>query len=196
MHAPARGRRILGLSVAVAAAAATAACSASTPGSPPVTVTVTPSSASPATTAPATSAPAPARSASPSAGTSSAVAAPYTTASLRVSKGANNGAAGTIYTNIDFTNTSGSACVLEGYPGVSLVRAGSNAGTQIGDAAKRDHDDTGPPGAARQRPVGARRGGCRGGREFPGGYLQTGHRALAESIPAESAGSGIRLIYD
>ena len=54
-----------------------------------------------------------------------------------MSKGESNGAAGTIYTDIDFTNTSGSACVLEGYPGVSLVSAGTKAGRQIGDDAKR-----------------------------------------------------------
>ena len=66
-----------------------------------------------------------------------AAAPPCTTAGLRVSKGAPNGAAGTIFYNIDFTNTSGTACVLEGYPGVSLVSAGSNAGHQVGDDAKR-----------------------------------------------------------
>lgn len=54
-----------------------------------------------------------------------------------MSKGATNGAAGTIYTNIDFTNTSGTVCVLEGYPGVSLVSAGNNGGKQVGDDAKR-----------------------------------------------------------
>ena len=108
-----------------------AACASSGTGSPStVTRTVAPSSG---TTAPATSP-------SPSPGSSSqaqAAAPPCTTAGLRVSKGAPNGAAGTIFYHIDFTNTSDTTCVLEGYPGVSLVSAGSNAGHQVGDDAKR-----------------------------------------------------------
>jgi hypothetical protein len=52
--------------------------------------------------------------------------------------GSSNGAAGTIYYSLDFTNVSGSSCFVVGYPGVSLVSAGSNAGDQIGAAAKRD----------------------------------------------------------
>ena len=51
--------------------------------------------------------------------------------------GAANGATGTIYYDIDFTNTSGSVCVLQGYPGISLVSTGSNAGSQVGADAKR-----------------------------------------------------------
>jgi hypothetical protein len=59
------------------------------------------------------------------------------TAGLHVAVGSNQGAAGTIYYNIDFTNTSSSSCILPGYPGVSLVSAGSTAGRQIGADAKR-----------------------------------------------------------
>ena len=39
-------------------------------------------------------------------------------------------AAGSNYVPIDFTNTSGSACTLDGYPGVSFVRGPS--GGQLG----------------------------------------------------------------
>ena len=60
-----------------------------------------------------------------------------TTADLKVTRGQSNGAAGTIYYNIDFTNTSSSSCFVQGYPGVSLVSAGNGAGTQIGTDAKR-----------------------------------------------------------
>ena len=77
----------------------------------------------------------PAPGASPSA-TGFAVTA-CATAGLRVTTGQSQGAAGTSYTNIDFTNISGSTCTLGGYPGVSLVTAGSKAGTQIGAAARR-----------------------------------------------------------
>ena len=126
-----RARRVLSgllLTVAPVLAAACASSGTSTPST--ATATVTPSSTA---TAPATSP-------SPSPGSSSqalAAAPPCTTARLRVSKGAPNGAAGTIFYHIDFTNTSGTACVLEGYPGVSLVSAGSNAGHQVGDDGKR-----------------------------------------------------------
>src|SRR5215472_4306894 len=47
-----------------------------------------------------------------------------------------NGAAGTIYYQLEFTNLSGSSCTLFGFPGVSAV---SLTGTQIGNAAFRDH---------------------------------------------------------
>jgi hypothetical protein len=43
-----------------------------------------------------------------------------------------NGAAGSSYYNLEFTNVSAHACSMSGYPGVSAVNA---AGTQIGSAA-------------------------------------------------------------
>jgi len=45
-------------------------------------------------------------------------------------------AAGSTYVPIDFTNTSGSACTLDGYPGVSFVR--SPSGSQLGNPASRN----------------------------------------------------------
>jgi hypothetical protein len=45
-------------------------------------------------------------------------------------------AAGSTYVPIDFTNHSGSACSMEGYPGVSFVR--SPSGGQLGNAATRN----------------------------------------------------------
>jgi uncharacterized protein DUF4232 len=47
-------------------------------------------------------------------------------------------AAGSTYIPVDFTNTSGSACGMYGYPGVSFVTAGSGAGTQVGAAAQEN----------------------------------------------------------
>jgi hypothetical protein len=52
--------------------------------------------------------------------------------------GSSNGAAGTIYYDVVFTNAGSVACFLQGYPGVSLVSAASTAGSQIGADAKRD----------------------------------------------------------
>jgi hypothetical protein len=80
--------------------------------------------------APATPVP----SASSSSGTGSAAAA-CPTRVLKVTTGAAQGAAGSVYQAIDFTNTSSTPCTLYGYPGVSL--AGGSPATQIGAAATR-----------------------------------------------------------
>ena len=48
--------------------------------------------------------------------------------------GSGQGAAGTDYVTIDFTNKGDIPCSLDGYPGVSL----DNSGGQIGAAATRD----------------------------------------------------------
>ena len=59
------------------------------------------------------------------------------TANLSVSLASNlgGGAAGSQYVPIQFTNTSGAACAMYGFPGVSLV-TGQN-GSQIGAPARR-----------------------------------------------------------
>jgi hypothetical protein len=55
---------------------------------------------------------------------------------LKVSLAKAEGAAGSTYDTVRFTNTGTAACSLYGYPGVSLVGHGN--GTQIGSAADRD----------------------------------------------------------
>jgi hypothetical protein len=90
--------------------------SSSTPGSSKtVTVTVTPSPSTRTVTV------------TPSTG-------PCLTSDLRLTVGAESGAAGTIYYPIDFTNVSSAACTLYGYPGVSFVTAphGSIIGAPAG----------------------------------------------------------------
>jgi Domain of unknown function (DUF4232) len=62
-------------------------------------------------------------------------APPCATSGLKVTLGPPNGAAGSSYLAIDFTNTTGASCSLYGYPGVSL--AGSSPPAQIGAAAAR-----------------------------------------------------------
>ena len=47
------------------------------------------------------------------------------------------GAAGSAYYPLNFTNTSGSTCEMYGYPGVSFAAAPTGAGQQIGVAARR-----------------------------------------------------------
>ena len=60
---------------------------------------------------------------------------PCATTGLKLTVGAANGAAGTIFYPLDFTNTSGSACTMYGYPGVAFVS--SRGGSQIGAPANR-----------------------------------------------------------
>jgi hypothetical protein len=49
-----------------------------------------------------------------------------------------DGAAGSTYYPLDFTNTTTAACELNGYPGVSFVTAPDGGGAQIGEAAARN----------------------------------------------------------
>ena len=109
-----------------------AGCGSGTPAAAPVkTVTVTPSA--PASTAP--SSPSPSTAASPSAGGAGSAACP--TRSLSVKAGLSQGAAGSIYQVLDFSNISNAPCTLYGFPGVSL--AGGSPVQQIGLAAAEDH---------------------------------------------------------
>ena len=64
-----------------------------------------------------------------------------TTRSATRSRGAANGAAGSIYYPLDFRNVSGRACSMFGYPGVSFVAAPGTR--QLGGAAVRN-DVVGP----------------------------------------------------
>jgi hypothetical protein len=127
-------RRIAGFAVLGAVAVLATACTSaasSTPaagsgssGSPSAPGTPTTASGSPA--APATSPAASARAAGvPSCATSD----------LTVTLGGSQGAAGSIYQTIDFTNSGSSECTLYGYPGVSLQ--GGTPAAQIGAAAAR-----------------------------------------------------------
>jgi hypothetical protein len=123
-------RRMLALGALAPIAAVAAGCGTSSSGGSPGstgTVTLTPSSGgTPAST--------------PSTSQIPTVAGPpeCATAALRVKIGSSNGAAGTIYYDLVFTNVGTATCLLQGYPGVSLVSAGSASGSQIGADAKRD----------------------------------------------------------
>ena len=114
-------RRMISAAALGGAAVAIAACgsSASPASAPAPTKTVT----VPASTAPATP-------------TSSASPTPCPTSALKASVGTGNGAAGSTYYPLEFTNTSSTACTLFGYPGVSFVTG--TGGSQIGRAASRN----------------------------------------------------------
>lgn len=116
-------RRLPAVSLAVVSLAcvgllATACTSASTPGAT-TTVTVTPPPATETVTAsPPTAPPGLCR-----------------TKDLRLAVGQQNGAAGTVYYPLDFTNVSSAACTMYGYPGVAFVTA--KGGSLIGAPAGR-----------------------------------------------------------
>jgi Protein of unknown function (DUF4232) len=69
-----------------------------------------------------------------------AAPAPCRAGSLRVTVDGRQagGTAGSTYYPVDFTNLSGTACTMDGYPGVSFVTSGDGAGRQIGAAARQD----------------------------------------------------------
>lgn len=133
--------------LAVAVVVLAGACSAGSAGEqaprPAATVTVTaPAPSVPATTAwPAITA-TPGGIAAPAStpgvpGSAAGTAARCDARNLRVSTGPRQGAAGPVYTHVVFTNTARSACVVTGFPAVSLVSAGSGAGRQVGAGARR-----------------------------------------------------------
>jgi hypothetical protein len=116
----------------MAALAAGCGSNGSPAAAPTKTITVKATPAAPASTA---------ASGTPAAGQASptlAGAAPACpTRSLGLKLGLAQGAAGSTYQVIDFTNISNATCTLYGYPGVSL--AGGKPVTQIGLAAAESH---------------------------------------------------------
>lgn len=114
-----------------------AGCGSGSPAAAPAT-TVTVTSSAPASTATAAAgSPAAASPSSGSTTTGSSAPAACPTRSLSVKAGLSQGAAGSIYQVLDFTNISTASCTLYGFPGVSLA-AGSPV-KQIGLAAAEDH---------------------------------------------------------
>jgi hypothetical protein len=63
------------------------------------------------------------------------------TSGLKLAEGTTGAAAGSVYMQIEFTNTSGRTCTLFGYPGVALTTS-TAPGSQVGAAAARS---TGKP---------------------------------------------------
>lgn len=139
--AAAAGCSSAGSSSAPAAPAAPASSAASSaPASSPA------SSSAPATAAGSSAATTPAASLSPRAtasasggsggtGGSSGGPAGCATRDLRAALGTANGAAGSVYLPVEFTNVSSATCTLYGYPGVSLLAGSPPA--QVGAAASR-----------------------------------------------------------
>jgi Domain of unknown function (DUF4232) len=114
------GQRLLAVCCLTSLGLLAAACGSSSPTATPTrTVTVTATPASP----PASASPA------------SSGAQPCATTDLKLAVGQPNGAAGTIFYPLGFTNTSSAACTMYGYPGVAFVS--SPGGSVIGAPANR-----------------------------------------------------------
>jgi hypothetical protein len=108
------------------------ACSSTPPAPKPSPTLVSPSiSATQAPSSAAASSPAPTSSHPGAIGPQ-----PCATRSLGAKTGISQGAAGSTYVQIVFTNISGTTCTLYGYPGVSF--AGGSPVSQIGLAATED----------------------------------------------------------
>jgi Protein of unknown function (DUF4232) len=139
--------RLSGVAAAGIVATALAGCTAG--GSSSTAAASSPASASAASPSAAASASSsgaaasPAVATSPASGGTSASAAPSgggaaascATRDLQVKVGTAEGAAGSTYQYIDFTNIGSAACTLYGYPGVSL--AAGKPVAQVGAAAAR-----------------------------------------------------------
>ena len=120
------GRRMLAAWCLASIALLPAACGSSATTASPQTT------AAPATTTTATITPS-----SPPETASAGSSAPLQCSArvLKLTVGAGNGAAGTVYYPLDFTNTSSAACTMYGYPGVAFVS--SAGGSQVGAPAGR-----------------------------------------------------------
>jgi hypothetical protein len=129
-------RRALAGAALTAATALAAGCgsSGSPAAAPTRTITVQATPAGPASSTTASPAPAAGAAASP---TVAGAAPACATRALGLKLGLGQGAAGSTFQVIDFTNLSNAACTLYGYPGVSL--AGGKPVTQIGLAAAESH---------------------------------------------------------
>ena len=149
-----RSLRLVGMVAAGAAVAAAAGCASSSGSSTSASAPAASSSsgpaastsaaASPASSAPSASpagspraagTPTPSGAGSTSPGSPGSGLAGCATQDLQVKAGTSEGAAGSLYQSIVFTNVSSASCTLYGYPGVSLA-AGSPA-AQVGAAAAR-----------------------------------------------------------
>jgi Protein of unknown function (DUF4232) len=135
--------RIAWLAAAAAASSLVAACGTTAPGqpaAPTATVTVTTSAPSAPASSPAASSGVTATpSASSVASGGAGGLAACSTAALRITVDDSQAqaGAGNAYYPLNFTNTSGSACEMYGFPGVSFAASATAAGQQIGAAALR-----------------------------------------------------------
>ncbi len=132
---PVSARRGLTVGWLAAAVATAAGCGSSGSATTPHSATAAAGSPAPATTRAAPAASSPVAPTSRSTTASGLAACATANLSVGLQTNAGGGAAGSQYVPISFTNTSGTACAMYGFPGVSFV-TGPN-GSQIGAPASR-----------------------------------------------------------
>lgn len=138
---PSRAVKVLSLAAALGLGALLSACGpATSPGAPSTSDASAPSTSASAPASPTEATP----SSSPTAAqTTAAVPAETplcTAASLEGALDASGGgAAGSVFMKLTLTNSSGADCILDGYPGVSMVKAGTI--DPIGAPAERNTDE-------------------------------------------------------
>src|SRR5512146_416363 len=121
-----------------AVTSASVSASASPSIAPPQTTTAPATSASPASPSAPMSPSAPASpSASVPPGAAGVATCGTASLTLTVDDSQANAGAGNAYFPLNFTNTSGAACEMYGFPGVSFVTAPAGQGRQVGAAALR-----------------------------------------------------------
>src|SRR5262249_17632790 len=172
---------VAALATACGSSSSTTASGNAAPAAPDSTASATTPAAS--ATTPAASATTPAASSGPG---------PCPTSSLRLKMGATQGAAGSVYTTIVFTNVSNATCTLYGYPRVSLTTG--KPGTQIGKAAKENPaTPPRPPPRADERAAAA---GDRDRAELPGAQGRPKNPGLPAGLPAEPDQAGLHPAQD
>jgi len=135
--------RIAWLTAAAAVSSLVVACGSAGPGQPAApTATVTETVTTSAPVAPASPSTAPSGATAPPSSAASGGAAGLVTcgtAALRITVDDSQAqaGAGNSYYPLNFTNTSGSACEMYGFPGVSFAASPTAVGRQIGAAALR-----------------------------------------------------------
>ena len=126
---------VAALATGCASSSSTAASLTPSPGVASSSSAAAPASASAAAPASSSAEASPGSSSPGNPGAAAAGTPACATRYLKATVGVAQGAAGSIYQVIDFTNISGAVCALFGYPGVAL--AGGTPVTQIGAAAAR-----------------------------------------------------------
>lgn len=180
---PSRIHRVLALAAALGVGASLAGCGAqegpdaqasATSSAAGTLATDAPGSSQTATAAPGTAAAPPAATTAPANATAAAPSL-CTAASLTGSLKDPEAAAGQVYLKLVLTNTSTAACILDGYPGVSMIMAGTTE--PLGEPAVRDAE---APSAG---PITLAPGNAAAARMH---YTQAGNYQECQQVPAQS----------
>ncbi|MFQ4149511.1 DUF4232 domain-containing protein [Arthrobacter sp. LAPM80] len=168
--------RILTLAALIGLGASLAACGS--PASPqPSSASTTSGTSSPSPSSSAEASPSASAAQSPTEASPSSAGTPLCPAASLTGSldDAGGGAAGHIYMSLVLKNSSPATCILDGYPGVSMVKAGST--TPIGAPADRD------PAAPSMGPITLAPGASASATLR---YTQAGNYQDCQQVPADS----------